>query len=146
MDFQAIAAWWGAILATLLGAFEVYKWKQENTPQLTVECKAVRLKVDDVPERTKYFCFTAVNTGNRAVTVSGAFVEMNDGERILIKPVSGFAMPFPARIEPGDALQHLVPPGPIVEARADEAGVKGVVFTDAAGNDYRGPLNDGLEG
>lgn len=139
------AAWVGAVVSIGLLLFEIYKWRREDRPRLKVKCERVSLRGDAYPERTAYFCFSAVNTGRRAVTVSGTFIEMNDGQRILIKPVSGFPMPFPARIEPGDALQHLVPPGPVVEARADEAGVKGVVFTDAAGNEYRGPLNDVLE-
>lgn len=134
----------GALLATVLGVIRVIDFLRER-PSLKVWGDRVWLSVQGFPERREYYCFTAVNTGKRAVTVLGCFVEMKDGERVVIPPAAGFCQPLPKKLEIGEHVPHIVSPGLVDELRWSESAPRGVLFADAAGNEYRGPMNYSVE-
>jgi len=142
-SLTGVLAIWGAVLSTGLAVIRVIDLVRER-PILKVWGDRVLLSSEAL-EGQKYFRFTAVNTGKRPVTVCGCHVEMKNGERVLIPPAAGFRQPLPKKLEIGEHVAYMVPPGPVDQLRWNEPGPRGVLFTDAAGNEYRGPLKDGLK-
>lgn len=144
MTWETGLAIYGAALATVLAGVRIYEVVMDR-PRIRVKGERTWLVVADFPERTEYFSFNAVNTGKRAVTVRGCFLELADGDRAVVEPGGHFRYPLPAKLEPGDMVTHTVPAHDIARLVADGPPPRGVVFTDAAGNEYRGPFKWGAK-
>jgi len=70
--YTILAAWWGAIIATLILAWDIFKWKRSG-PLVSVSASPNMQTVGGIPDalEDKTFLFvTATNTGNRQTTIT----------------------------------------------------------------------------
>lgn len=68
MNASDIAAWWGAIIATCVILWEIYKHRSITTAQLRVESKANAF-VDGASEQQKFIFVEVSNVGEKPTTI-----------------------------------------------------------------------------
>lgn len=66
-----IAAWWGAIIASVVLLWDIYKWSQAG-PKIRVSAKAnmTPLETIGLSEAKKYVFVEATNVGDQATTLT----------------------------------------------------------------------------
>ncbi len=65
-----IVAWWGAVIATLVLLWDVYKWKTSG-PQIKFSASSnMQIIGDPLKEGKKYITVKAVNVGDRSTTIT----------------------------------------------------------------------------
>jgi hypothetical protein len=118
LDPSEIAAWWGASIATLVLAWDVYKWKTSG-PKLSM-CVSPNMIVIGDPEREgkTWVSVTISNIGNLPTTLKGIGMEHYNNlfARIRRKPSvaaifpnPNTSFPLPRILNPGDEWTGLIP-------------------------------------
>jgi hypothetical protein len=110
MTASDIAAWWGAVVASLVFFWELYKW-WESGPKVRLTANANMLIYGDpLREGKKFVTVRAVNVGDAATTLTilGGNFYSSFWARLRRKPAGSFiagnpGMPhsLPFRLEPG---------------------------------------------
>ena len=100
MSVSEIAAWWGAIIATLVLGWDIFKWKQTG-PRLRLSVSSGMITHGDVPNadpNTTYVLVEVVNVGDKKTElthVAGLYYKSRI-QRILGKNDKGFTVINPA--------------------------------------------------
>lgn len=117
IDETKIVAWWGAILATFVFLWDIYKWKKSG-PNIELEVSPSRMIMNDPRYEGKTFIsVTAKNNGTQATTITNLRILFytNIFSRVINKPNKaavitgpGYAYPLPHIIEPGTVWDGLI--------------------------------------
>jgi len=108
-----LAAWWGALVATLVLLWDIFKWETAG-PRLRLTVRANYMTVN-IPESEggTFVMVTVDNIGDSATTITGlGFVyfknhfnryrEKYDGKGMaVVRPSPGDSQPLPYIIQPG---------------------------------------------
>ena len=131
-----LAAWWGAVVATIVLGWDVYKWKMDG-PKLTMRVSPNMLVVGDpTREGKKWVSVTITNVGNRPTTLKGIGIEHYDSllnrlrrqtKLAAVFPNPSDKHPLPRILNPGDEWCGLIP-----QERVD----KGLSLEEMAKNGY----------
>jgi len=118
MSYSDIAAWWGAVVASIVFIWDVYKWMVQG-PRLTVQVSP-NMKVWGDPRREgkTWISVTVANIGDRATTIKGIGTEYYTSwfsrlshratsEGVFPNPNDNF--PLPRVLNPGEEWTGLVP-------------------------------------
>jgi len=134
MDATIVAAWWGAVVATVLMLWEFHKWRYSGV-RLRLELRKNMVPTDlllKAVSNTKYAILTVSNYGDRSTTITH-FYGMHYPSRwkalrkkeplALIVARPAFSKPLPVLLEPGkqwsggiehnDELNTLITKGPV---------------------------------
>jgi hypothetical protein len=113
-----IAAWWGAIVASLVLFWDVYKWKTQG-PQLVMRLSPnIVVMGDPLREGKTWVMVTVSNIGDRPTTIKGVGMEHYTNwfgrlrhrvakAAVFLNPNDGF--PLPRLLNPGDEWVGLIP-------------------------------------
>ncbi len=111
-DSTVIVAWWGAIIATLVLIWDIYKWKRTG-PILRVRVKS-NMKTTGIPmyENDTLVVIEAVNMGDRPTTITlvGTVYYKSFFDRLQKKPHQHFVHPNPILTQ---QLPYVLEPGKI---------------------------------
>lgn len=118
MSSTDIAAWWGAIVASLLLFWDVYKWMVEG-PRLTMRLLP-NMEVLGDPSRggKTWVSVTVSNVGNRPTTIKSVGMEYytnwcnrfrNRAEKAAVFPNPSDGFPLPRVLNPGEEWLGLIP-------------------------------------
>lgn len=117
LSITEIAAWWGAIIATSLLVWDIYKWKTSG-PRVGVEVFPNRIIVGDpIREGKTYIGVKVINTGSRPTTISNLcmqhystywslFRKKPDESMVVANP--GIPHPIPYVLQPGTIWDGLI--------------------------------------
>lgn len=117
MTSTSIAAWWGAIIASLVFLWDIYKWASEG-PRLTMNLSPNMLIVGDPRrERETWVSVTIVNIGIRPTTIKTLGMEYYDDwfSRLLNRADQAGVfpnpsdLPLPRVLNPGEEWVGLIP-------------------------------------
>jgi hypothetical protein len=111
MSATEVAAWWGAVAATLVIVWDVYKWATSG-PRVRIRVEADRLMVGDpMREGETFITVRATNTGDRPTTLTNlgfSYYRSWWHRKLLRKPDSnavvtlgGTPHQLPHKLEPG---------------------------------------------
>jgi hypothetical protein len=124
MSPSEIAAWWGAVIATLVFLWELYKKWQEG-PKLRVTVNTNMIFIGDAArEGQRFITVRAVNIGDASTTVTnlGGNYYRSVWTRLLRRPEQSFVVaragttqPLPYKLEPGSIWDGSVKQDPNVE-------------------------------
>ncbi len=113
MSASQIAAWWGAIIATLVLGWDVFKWKQTGRPRLRLTASPGMKPSGSVPNvdpNKTYIAIEVVNVGDRKTElthVTGIYYRSRlqrlrgRNERAFFVVNPAFSTQFPCFLEPG---------------------------------------------
>jgi len=110
-----IAAWWGAVIATFVFIWDIYKWKHSG-PTINVFASPNMQAIGNFPNHEgdkDYISITVTNTGNRKTTITHLVIFYYKYKPILSKilkkkartffvPTPSFSPPLPHILEPGE--------------------------------------------
>lgn len=101
MNATDTAAWWGAITATLIFAWDIYKWMKSGSNLRITASPNMQLLYNEVPKATdpKYVFVEVSNTGDNRTTVTnlvGACYQSFWGWLFWRKSDINFIVPTPA--------------------------------------------------
>ena len=112
------AAWWGALVASAVLLWDVYKWKTQG-PKLVLRLSPNSVVVGDPPyENQTWVSVTVTNVGSQPTTVKGVGMRYfssylkrlrNKSEIDAVFPNPNLRDPLPRRLEPGDEWRGLIP-------------------------------------
>jgi len=148
-DNGTLVAWYGAIVSTALGALQVYRFlveQKEKKIRVKVKLKLGFMKQGPTQSETLLF-ISAVNVGNRPVTLSFPQIRLPDGKYYMrIPDGSESDATFPHELLPGRMCQAWRAIRKMAEDFKDE-GYSGKVkiigeFRDAADNSYKSEPTD----
>lgn len=111
LTITAIAAWWGAVVATLVLVWDVYKWRKRGA-DIRVEANPNMQAVPALPgtDDKSYIFVAAVNHGSQSTTITHlAGVYIPSLYHKLVR--RGGRHFFVANPTFGPALPHVLPPG-----------------------------------
>lgn len=112
MNASDIAAWWGAIVATAVLGWDIFKWKRTGV-QLRVTVSGGMATYGDVPDADPeqlYVVIQVVNVGDKTTEVTHvvALFYKTRWQKVRRKPDKAFLVlhpsfgqPFPHNLEPG---------------------------------------------
>ena len=123
----AIVAWWGAIVATLVLIWDIYKWKTSGPHIRFVVTPNMMVVGDPDREGKKYISAEATNTGDRPTTITNLVVQYYETylsmlrhkpsqSRIVTNPNS--SQPLPHVLHPGSVWRGLALQTSEIEALA----------------------------
>ncbi len=113
-----IVAWWGAIVATSVFIWEIYKWRTSG-PRIKFAVQPNSLVVGDpVREGKKFISVNATNVGDRPTTITNLVLQHYKNyfnmlrrkpsiSMVVLKPST--SQPIPYILQPGGVWQGLVP-------------------------------------
>ncbi len=124
------AAWWGAVLATVVFCWDIFKWLHAG-PRLRVRTSTNMQMVNDAgtTDPEKYISFSAVNVGDAPTTVTHLFLTFyaSRKHRILRRPSAEMIVPSPRHAQPlpkflpiGETWGGLIRQTPELEKMLDE--------------------------
>lgn len=110
--YSIFAAWWGALIASIVLLFDFYKWARSG-PRLLCDVKyGWKIKAADFTDDNEYIFFSVSNTGDRPTTIihQAAIHWPTILDRILKKHETSFFIKggaydmgkIPAIIRPGE--------------------------------------------
>lgn len=111
MTASDVAAWWGALIATVVLIWDIFKWSKEG-PTLDVDVTPnMKVVGDPLRQADTYIAIRATNSGDLPTTITNvglkhfknrlAFLRGRpDSQWIVVKP--DFARPLPYLVAPGD--------------------------------------------
>jgi hypothetical protein len=68
--FTLVAAWWGALIATIVLLFDFYKWVRSG-PRIICESNyGWKIMMEGTQDDNEYIYFTVTNTGDRPTTIT----------------------------------------------------------------------------
>ena len=118
MTPSVIAAWWGAIIASIVLLWDVYKWNTQG-PKLVMRLSPNMLVVgDSLREGETWVSITVSNIGDRPTTIKGVGMEYysgwlnrfrNSAEKAAVFPNPNDGFPLPRVLNPGDEWIGLIP-------------------------------------
>lgn len=113
-----IAAWWGAVVASLVLGWDILKWARDKA-RLKVSVKGNMLVIGEPDDDQRHWIqVSVVNTGSRPTTIKmvGVDVHKNLLLRMFGKAEESYAFPnagrsatLPHRIQPGEEWFGLIP-------------------------------------
>ena len=119
-----IVAWWGAIVASLLLFWDVYKWMVEG-PRLTIRLSPnMKVLGDPSCEGKTWVSVTVSNIGTRPTTIKNVGMEYysnwisrlrSRAEKAAVFPNPSDGFPLPRVLNPGEEWLGLIP-----QARLDK--------------------------
>ena len=110
MDTTAIAAWWGAVVATVVLLWDIYKWKYDG-PRLLMRVFPNRKVINNpVREGKTWVSVVISNVGTRPTTlkVIGVYRYKSLVDRIRGNTAKEWVIPNPSDTSP---LPHILKPG-----------------------------------
>jgi hypothetical protein len=112
MNATEIAAWWGAIIATLVFAWDIFKWNRSG-PIINVLASPNMKIFGDIPEHPEDMTYVAVevtNTGDKKTTITHlvGFHYKSIFQKLRRKNNKSFAVVNPAF---NARLPHVLEPG-----------------------------------
>lgn len=123
MNSTDFVAWWGAITATVVFVWDIYKWKTQG-PQLELSLSPnMQVLGDPAREGIQWVSITVTNVGDRPTTIKGVGMKYyrnwwqrirNRAEKAAVFPNPNDSYPLPRILKPGDEWVGLVP-----QARSD---------------------------
>jgi len=118
MTSTEIAAWWGAIIASVVLLWDVYKWKTQG-PKLVMRLSPnMQVWGDPSREGKTWVSVTVSNIGGRPTTIKGVGMEYypswlerlrNCAEKAAVFPNPNDGFPLPRVLNPGDEWCGLIP-------------------------------------
>jgi len=113
MKITELAAWWGAIIATLVLVWDMYKWKRSG-PIINVSASPGMKTVGNLPnhlEGKKYISIEVTNTGNKKTTITHlvVFHYISLFQKLIKRKDKSFIVGTPAFFPP--PLPHVLEPG-----------------------------------
>lgn len=113
-----MVAWWGAILASSVLLWDVYKWKSQG-PKLVMRISSnVQVYGDPLREGKIWVSVTVSNVGDRPTTISSVGIEyytgwikrlQNRAEKGYVFPHTNDSVPLPKVLNPGEEWTGLIP-------------------------------------
>lgn len=91
-SWSILAAWWGALIATIVLLFDYYKWARSG-PRIRCDSKyGWKMMVEGVDDNNEYIIFSVTNTGNLPTTITkqAALYWPNRIKRYLCKSTTQF--------------------------------------------------------
>ena len=152
IDLNVVAAWWGAVVATFVGAFDIYKYLRSG-PRLHLQASGDWLFLGSLPTvgsspKEEYISVRVTNRGDRGTTLTnfvGIFYPsgfkrwVGKGAKQFVVPTGGpplFSKQLPAMLEPGEVWQ-----GHIMQDRIErDFGRNGVLLVGVAFSHGRRPM------
>ena len=68
--YTIVAAWWGALIATIVLLFDYYKWARSG-PRLKCDAKyGWKMMMQGTSDESEYIFFSVTNTGDRPTTIT----------------------------------------------------------------------------
>lgn len=115
MELTKIAAWWGAVIATLLLGWDIYKWKRSGpiiNVSVSSNMKPVGNSLSRIQDKT-FIYVEVVNKGDRKTTIthlvvfhySSFFKKLINKKNMQGIVVSALNKPLPYVLEPGELWQ-----------------------------------------
>jgi len=113
MKITDLAAWWGAIIATLVLVWDMYKWKHSG-PIINVSASPGMETVGKIPnhlEGKKYIAVEVTNTGDKKTTITHlvVFHYISLFQKLIKKKDKSFIVATPALFPP--PLPYMIEPG-----------------------------------
>lgn len=113
MKITELAAWWCAIIATLLLVWDMYKWKRSG-PIINISASPGMKTVGKIPnhlEGKKYIAVEVTNTGDKKTTITHlvVFHYISLFQKLIKKKDKSFIFGTPAFFPP--PLPHILEPG-----------------------------------
>lgn len=114
MSSTDAAAWWGAIVASMILIWDVYKWIKSGTALRLNAVPDKQLLYDEIPKPTdtKYINVDVSNTGDKKTTVTHLvgvchtslwrWLFRRKPDINFFVPTPGFAKPLPYVLQPGE--------------------------------------------
>jgi len=106
-----IAAWWGALIASAVLAWDVYKWRKRGAQLRVTAAPNMRvLNVPGVPESDLFVSVTAYNTGDQPSTITNlqGIHYKSVFHKLFRRPNTAFVVVNPGF---GPGLPSVIPPG-----------------------------------
>jgi len=124
-----IVAWWGAIVATVVLVWDIYKWKNSG-PKIRFTVRSGMMVVGDPTRKGQFFISTeATNIGDRPTTITNLVIQHYNSyfDMIRHKPKTSMlvaqpstAQPLPFILQPGVVWQGLAPQTEEIEKLASD--------------------------
>jgi hypothetical protein len=118
MTSTEIAAWWGAIVASFVLAWDIYKWLRDG-PRLKMRISPnMEIWGDPLREGKTWVSITVTNIGNRPTTIKGVGMEFyknwycrirNRIEKAAVFPNPNDHFPLPRILNPGEEWMGFIP-------------------------------------
>ena len=113
-----LAAWWGAVVATIVFGWDIYKWRSDG-PHVALELSPNMIVIGDpAREGKKWVSVTITNTGTRPTTLKGIGLEhyanptrrlRGKTEMAAVFPNPNDHHPLPRMLNPGEEWRGLIP-------------------------------------
>ncbi|MBI5205303.1 MAG: hypothetical protein HZA11_10340 [Nitrospirae bacterium] len=111
-----IVAWWGAVIATIVLIWDIYKWKTSGPKLKFVVTPNMLVVGDPAREGKKYISANATNIGDRPTTITNLVIQHYNNyfnmlrhkpstSMIVVAPST--AQPLPFILQPGQVWQGL---------------------------------------
>ena len=124
-----IVAWWGAIVATVVLVWDIYKWKNSG-PKIRFTVRPGMMIVGDPTRKGQLFISTeATNIGDRPTTITNLVIQhyISYFDMIRHRPKASMlvaepstAQPLPFILQPGVVWQGLAPQTLEIEQLAND--------------------------
>lgn len=122
MSATDVAAWWGGAIATLVLAWDIYKWKKHGPALKCSVSTNMKVMNRGTPEEGTFVTVRVRNCGDAATTLESMYLAHYRSwyHRVVRRTDSLFAIPY-AGIS--FSLPHVIEPGGVWDGRAlqDEA-------------------------
>ena len=69
-DISLVAAWWGALIATVVLLFDLYKWAKSGPSIMCESNYGWKIMMEGIEDDNEYIYFTVTNTGDRLTTIT----------------------------------------------------------------------------
>ena len=118
MSSTDLAAWWGAVVATVVFIWDIYKWKTQG-PKLKVTVSPNMVVMGDPTREGKtWVSISVTNVGDRPTTIKGVGMEHYQSRWLRLKSTADKAAvfpnpndnyPLPRILNPGEEWRGLIP-------------------------------------
>lgn len=118
-NLTSFVAWWGAIVATLVLLWDIYKWTKSG-PNVIISARPDMKTSVGAPQNLsgkKYIVVEAINKGNKKTTIillvcyhysSITTRILKKPSAIIVVPDTGLAQRLPYVLEPGERWQGII--------------------------------------
>lgn len=122
-----IVAWWGAIIATTILLWDIYKWKKSGVDLRVRICPNMEIFGGHEPDENTYVMVVVVNRGDRATTITHltAYYFKDKLSRIRKKADKSMfitdpspSQPIPHKLNPGEQWMGMIIQDEELEQRA----------------------------
>ncbi len=122
-----VVAWWGAIIATTVLLWDIYKWKKSGVDLRVRICPNMEMSGGYEPDENIYVLVVVVNRGDRPTTITHltAYYFKNRWSRIRKKADKSMIIanpsprqPIPYKLNPGEQWMGMIIQDEELEKRA----------------------------